>query len=431
MWFGARWSGFTRRYNPAPHMKSDLPRLMQERNLDALVVLGPDGLGPANAAFAYFVGDAHVTTGNIIVKRDGSTYVVHGPMEREEAVKTGMQPISKADYKFPEVIKQKNGDRIAAEVEILRRIFAEAGVGGRVGFYGAEQANLSFNFLNTIIREEVCEVVAEADGDVISAARVTKDAREAGLIRETCRLTEAVIGATRDFLRGHRVSGEALVTASGAPLTIGDVKAFIRREAAANSLSMHDCIFAIGRDAGIPHSSGTPGDPIVLGKTIVFDIFPSGPGGYHSDITRTWCLGYAPDHVQQAYDLVLRAHDRAEASFNTQDFTYTFNEAVCDLFEAHGHRTVRQDYTTTSGYMHGLGHGFGLQVHEPPSMSVKGWRADERFAPGAIVCNEPGLYYPDDPRGGWGVRVEDDYWCNLDGQFERLTDFDRALVVPM
>ena len=56
-------------------MKSDLPRLMNERNIDALLVFGPDNLGPANAAFSYFIGDAHVSAGYVIVKRDGSQYV--------------------------------------------------------------------------------------------------------------------------------------------------------------------------------------------------------------------------------------------------------------------------------------------------------------------------------------------------------------------
>lgn len=402
---------------------------MNERNLDALVVIGPDGLGPANAAFTYFVGDAHVTMGTVIVKRNGESFIVHGTMEREEAAKTGMNLISRAAYKFPEVLKAKNGDRLAAEVEVTKRIFTDAGVSGRVGFYGADQVNTSFNFLNAMIREEVCEVVTEGENDVISAARLTKDAQEASLIRQSCQLTEAVIGATRNFLKSHRVQNETLFKADGTPLTIGDCKRFIRREAAANGLTMHDCIFAIGRDAGIPHASGNPTDVIQLGKTIVYDIFPSGPGGYHSDITRTWCLGYAPDYVQQAHELVMKAHSMAEGMFNTSDFTYAFNEAVCDLFEANGHKTARQDITTTSGYMHGLGHGFGLQVHEPPGMSVKGWRADETFQAGTIVCNEPGLYYPDDPRGGWGVRVEDDYWFDLNGKLERLTTFDRSLVI--
>ncbi len=412
-------------------MKTDLPRLMNERNIDALVVFGPDGMGSANAPFAWFVGDAHVTTGTVIVKRDGSAYVIHGTMEREEAAKTGMSLISKAAYKLPEILKQKNGNRIAAEVELLKRVFNDIGVSGRVGFYGAEQANQSFNFLNTLMREEVCEVVAEGDNDILSAARVTKDEHEAALIHQSCQLTEAVIGATRDFLTAHRVVNETLLKADGVPLTVGDVKRFVRRESAASGLDTHDFIFAIGRDAGIPHASGNPGDVIQLGKTIVYDIFPGGPGGYHSDITRTWCLGYAPDYVVEAHALVLEAHRLAEGMFNISSFSYEFNEAVCDLFELRGHKTVRQDIGATSGYMHGLGHGFGLLVHEPPSMSVKGWRADEVFQPGTIICNEPGLYYPDDPRGGWGVRVEDDYWFDLNGKLQRLTEFDRSLVVPM
>jgi Xaa-Pro aminopeptidase len=412
-------------------MKSDLPRLMRERNLDALVVLGPDNLGPANAPFAYFIGGAHVSTGYVIVKQSGESFVVCSPMERDEAAKTGMTLVNKSVYKLPEVLKQKNGNRIAAEVEVLKRIMSDVGVSGRVGFYGAEQANLSFNFLNTLIREEVCEVVTEGENDILSAARTTKDEREAEFIHETCNATEVVIGATRDFLKTHRVADETLLKADGSPLTIADVKRFIRRECAANALEMHDCIFSIGRDAGIGHSSGNPSDVIQLGKTMVFDIFPRGANGYHSDITRTWCLGYAPDYVIEAHALVCQAHNLAEGMFNTASFSYEYQDAVCDLFEQHGHKTLRQDYTTTSGYYHGLGHGFGLQVHEPPSMANKGMRADEIFQPGTIICNEPGLYYPDDPRGGWGVRVEDDYWFDLNGKLKRLTEFDRSLIVPI
>jgi Xaa-Pro aminopeptidase len=78
--------------------------------------------------------------------------------------------------------------------------------------------------------------------------------------------------------------------------------------------------------------------------------------------------------------------------------------------------------------VHSLGHSFGLDIHEPPGMGMKGMRADERLMPGTIVTNEPGLYYPDK---GWGIRVEDDYWCNADSQFECLTGFDRGLIVAM
>src|SRR4030095_15358227 len=110
-------------------MKGDLPRLMLERNLDALVIIGPDGLSAANAAFTYFTGKTHVTNGTIVVKQsDGAPYLIHSTMERDEAAKTGMHLINVANYKMPEIVKQVNGDRLAARVEFTRRLFEDLGV---------------------------------------------------------------------------------------------------------------------------------------------------------------------------------------------------------------------------------------------------------------------------------------------------------------
>jgi len=115
---------------------------------------------------------------------------------------------------------------------------------------------------------------------------------------------------------------------------VADVKRVICMRAFA---LMCDCIFAIGCDAGFPHSSGTPDAPITIGKTIIFDIFPRGLGGYHCDITRTWPLGHAPANVEHAHAL-------AEARFNTEEHTCAFNESVCDLFESNDYPIIRQDY---------------------------------------------------------------------------------------
>lgn len=413
-------------------MKSDLPRLMRERNMDAIVVFGVDGLGAANTAFTYFTGDAHVSSGFVILKRDGDALtqlLVHRSMERDEAAKTGMQLVNYEGYRLPDVIKAMGGDRRKAQTELMRRIFADLGVGGRVGFYGADSVGKSFTLLNDLIREEVCEVVVEHEADVLNAARQTKDAKEAALIQQSVRLTENVIGATRDYLRGHRVSNGTLIKADGSPLTIGDAKLFIRRAALDQGLNYHDCIFSTGRDSAIGHSVGTSTDIIQQGKTIVFDIYPPGPGGYYADITRTWCLGHAPDHVQQAYETVMKVHAAAEGAFKVGRLTHDVHALACDIFEAAGHSTNRTDYGSDKGYYHGLGHGFGLDVHEAPYMGLRGTRPDEFFQPGTIICNEPGLYYPDDPRGGWGVRIEDDYWCNEQGEFVRLSEFDRTLVI--
>jgi hypothetical protein len=87
-------------------MKFDLHRLMRARDLDALMVFGSNGLGPANAPFAYFVGDAHVTSGLVIVEANGDAYLVHYPIERNEAAKTGLQLVNKSAYNPPTLIQQ-------------------------------------------------------------------------------------------------------------------------------------------------------------------------------------------------------------------------------------------------------------------------------------------------------------------------------------
>ena len=415
-------------------MKSDLSSLMRERDLDALMISCPDGLSSVNTSFLYFTGPAHVTNGHIVVARrpnnaDLEITLIHTPMEREEAARTGLRLHSLGNYDLRDIYQTVKGDRLAGQVELIRRLFSDLGVQGRVGFYGVEERGASYVFLDALIDANFVEVVLEYDNDILSEARKTKDAAEVAQIRAACRLTEQVIGATREFLRNHRVTGETLMKADGNPLTVGDVKAFIRREEAALGLDDPGCIFAIGRDAGVPHSAGTASDAIELGRTIVFDIFPRLPGGYYADITRTWCLGYATNEVLQAYALVKEVHDRAEAMLDSVRPSWVYNEMACDLFEAHGHPTPRQNPGLTEGYVHSLGHGFGLAVHEAPAMRLRALTGnDAPLPPGSVITNEPGLYYPDK---GWGLRLEDDYWLNPNGTVERLTEFDRELVVPL
>ena len=93
---------------------------------------------------------------------------------------------------------------------------------------------------------------------------------------------------------------DMLIGRDGEPVTIGQVKGLINLWLAERGAENPEgTIFAIGRDAAVPHSSGNPSDILRLGQTIVFDIYPcEAGGGYFYDFTRTWCLGYAPDDVQ-------------------------------------------------------------------------------------------------------------------------------------
>jgi len=99
------------------------------------------------------------------------------------------------------------------------------------------------------------------------------------------------------------------------------------------------------------------------------------------------------------------------------------------MFEERGHPHIWSDPRAEEGYIHSLGHGVGLNVHERPSFGDLESNKDT-LAPGSVVTIEPGLYYPDD--GGFGIRIEDCVWMNPDtGRAEALADFSKELVLPV
>jgi Xaa-Pro aminopeptidase len=88
---------------------------------------------------------------------------------------------------------------------------------------------------------------------------------------------------------------------------------------------------------------------------------------------------------------------------------------------------LRDNPLTQDGFVHSLGHGLGLRVHERPSFRLDS-EGDERLDPGVVVTVEPGLYYPD---RNLGVRLEDTVCVNLEGQIEVLAEYPLNLVLPM
>lgn len=410
-------------------MKRDLDRLMAERNLDAIVVEGPDGLESANPDYNYFVGGRHIP-GLIIKKRGEPAMLLHGPWEQNEAEQTGLTLVSLNRWNLREILQEFPDDRLAARAEHRRRIFIDLDVRGRVGIYGTVKAGPFFALMTRLAQQiDGLEIVAELDRDVISMARLTKDADEIERMRAVGRKTCAVVQAAVDFIRAGRIDGDRVRSADGALLTIGDVRQVMLREIAAQGLEAPaGMIVAQGRDAGLPHARGDDDMPLCPGQAIVIDIFPrEAGGGYYHDMTRTFAIGYVPPELQQAYDDVLGAFRMVTAAFEMGAPTRKYQDMVCDYFEARGHDTVRRTYPIEEGYIHSLGHGLGLEVHEDLSFSSLVDRGDA-IEPGAVFTVEPGLYYP---RRGFGVRIEDTYYCAPDGRFESLTPFPKDLVIPV
>ena len=407
-------------------MKSDLDRLMRERDMDAFVVTGGEEF---NAIRFYLSNGAHITHGSIFKSREQEPLLVCSRMELEEAQKSGLKARTDAELGYQEHLATADGDNFGATVLFWRDIFLSMGLkGGRVGLYGTWQINKTIA-LQEALREGLpqYEFLAEGNRTLFEEAMLTKDEQEINRLKSVAERANAVMEIVWDYIAGLDVKGEYLFDESGQQVTIGDIKSLVRRELMACGLEDTNTIFAQGRDAGFPHSRGEADMPLRIGQAIVFDLFPREQGGgYHHDMTRTWCIGYAPDEVQEAYDTVMEAFDISVESFGLNKPTHLMQEAVLDHYEGKGHATIRSDPRTMEGYIHTLGHGVGIDIHESPSISHT--RRDDVFQIGNVLTIEPGLYYPD---RGYGVRVEDLFVIDESGALVSLTSFRKDLVIPL
>ena len=409
-------------------MKTDLDDLMQSKDLDAILITGP---GQHNPAMYYLTGGVHITSADLIKKRGEQPVLFFSPMERDEAAKTGLALKSLGDYRLGELLKQSKGDFTQANILLYQKMLADMDIhSGRMAVYGNMDAGKSytlFSGLQNALPE--LEFVGEMGETILLQAMATKDPAEVERMRRMGKITTEAVAQVADFLTSHKGDNEILVNADGQPLTIGDVKNRIQLWLAERGAEIPEgVIFATGKDAGVPHSSGSSTDLLRLGQTIVFDIFPcEAGGGYFYDFTRTWCLGYATEEVQAAYEDVYSVYKQILGELKVDNLCHDYQIRTCELFEERGHATLRSDPQTLQGYVHALGHGLGLHVHELPRFGMAATDND-RLAPGVVVTIEPGLYYPE---RGFGVRLEDTVWVRPDGGMEILADYPLDLVLPM
>ncbi|MGD8554446.1 MAG: Xaa-Pro peptidase family protein [Anaerolineales bacterium] len=409
-------------------MKSDIDRLMQESDLDAIFVVGAAAHNPS---MAYFTGRAHLTEAYLIKKRGEEPVLFCATMEREEGARTGLQTKDLIDYDMIKLLEKAGGDRTRAGAELFRLMFEDFGVTGKVALYGKVAVGPYFAVLRQLEQNVPgLELIGESPNtSILTRARATKSPEEAERIRRMGQITTSVFGEVAVFLSSHTAKDGVLVTRQGKTLTIGEVKRRINLWLAIRGAENPEgTIFAAGRDAGIPHSSGTDDDPVPVGKTIVFDLFPCEEGGgYYYDFTRTWCLGFASDDALQLHQEVLEVHDRLLEAIKPDTPCRDYQILTCQLFQEKGHPTILEDTKIQQGYIHSLGHGVGLAVHEGPAFSQLESNRD-MVRVGSVFTVEPGLYYPE---RDMGVRIENTVWVNPEGKVEVLAEYPTDLVLKV
>ena len=299
--------------------------------------------------------------------------------------------------------------------------------------YGNANVSVTLAILDNLAKSlpDLSFVGEGINDNIFLYAMESKDESEVERIRKMGSVTTEIVRMTAEYLTSCDVQeDEVLLKEDGSPLTIADVKGKINLWLAErDAVPSEGYIFSIGADAGVPHSQGKPDDLLRLGQTIVFDIYPQERGGgYFYDFTRTWSLGYATPEAQKLYDEVRSVYDTVVENLDLNVAFREYQKLTCDEFYKLGHDTpMHTEGLLTEGYVHSLGHGLGLNVHERPS-SRHTASDDNILKPGVVITIEPGLYYP---TKGMGFRIEDTYWVRPDGNFELLADYPYDFVLEM
>jgi Xaa-Pro aminopeptidase len=411
-------------------MKFDIDALMQEKNLDALMIVGNIENNPP---MYYMTGGGHVSGATLLKKRGEEGVLYCKDMERDEATKSGLKIELLSKFPMRELVQEAGGDFTRVAALQYQRMLKELGIeSGRVGLYGKVEVSNVLALLSHM-SELMPDIAIVGDGGMDSIflrAMETKNESEVERIRVMGAITTEVVGLVADYLTSCDVrEDEVLLKDDGTPLKLGDVKRRINLWLAErDAVPAEGFIFALGRDAGIPHSTGNPEDLMCLGKTIVFDLFPQEQGGgYFFDFTRTWSLGYATPEAQEMYDQVFNVYNKVVENMDLNAPFKEYQQMTCEEFEKYGHATPSNGDAPQEGYVHSLGHGLGINVHERPFSGITAGD-DERLAPGVVITVEPGLYYPSK---GMGFRIEDSYWVRPDGKMELLAEYSYDFVLDM
>ena len=233
---------------------------------------------------------------------------------------------------------------------------------------------------------------------IIEKIRLIKTPQEITIIKAACAIADDAFTHILNFIEPGKTELEVA----------NELEFFMRKQGATSS--SFDTIVASGLRSALPHGVATnkvieKGDFVTLDYGALYN-------GYISDMTRTIAVGEPSEKLVDMYNAVLASQLLALEKVGPN---MTGKEADA----------VARDYLASKGYGeafgHSLGHGIGLEVHEAPSLSVRG---ETVLEPNMTVTLEPGVYLP----GIGGVRIEDDILITATGN-EKLTHSTKELII--
>ena len=357
--------------DPSPRRLDNLRRAIRDDPVDALLVAGE----PNVRYLTGFTGDASV----LLVTRDRALMI--------------------SDGRFVTQLAQECPD-LEVHVRPVEQLLFDA-VGEVIGKFGAarvgfEPARMSVA-QHEAIRGKAGSVALVGVAGRVEKLRAIKDEAEVAAIRRAIGQAERAFAMLRAGM-GAGDSEKALADA---------LEHYLRLCGATGAA--FEPIVAVGSRAALPHAHPTAEAKAGDADFVLVD-WGASSGGYKSDLTRVVVTGKVTPKFEQVYRTVLEAQTRGIEALRPGATAGDVDASARSVIEAAGFGR---------SFNHGLGHGFGLEIHENPFFR----RANAAtLKAGMVVTIEPGIYLPD-----WGgVRIEDDVLITPDGP-ELLTRVPKAL----
>ena len=355
-----------------------LPRLwpvLEEAGCDALVVACLTNVRYLTG----FTGSAGV----LLVRADRALLLTDGRYEAqasEELAAAGVE----AGVMVGNLSRQDEILRIAASG--CRRI-------------GLEARHVSWARQRALAAEVFPAAEVVATQEVVEALRVVKDAGELDRMAAAAGIADEAFAQVRGLLLDGPTERE-----------FGVELDFAMRRAGAADVSF-ESIVASGPNGAKPHAR--PSDRRILpGELLVLD-FGALVDGYHSDMTRTVCVGPPANTTRSRMVEVVAAAQAAGVAAVKAAVAAKDVDAAC--------REIITSAGWGDAFVHGTGHGVGLDIHEQPMLAAT---ATGTLRAGSVVTVEPGVYL----RGEGGVRIEDSVVVTDDG-CRPLTNSPKDLVI--
>ncbi|NMD57237.1 MULTISPECIES: M24 family metallopeptidase [Tsukamurella] len=297
------------------------------------------------------------------------------------------------DGRYLTQVAEQSGDlRAVIERDVAKALLAEAD--GTVGF---EATALSYADHARLSGDDAPVLVPTTR--MVETLREVKDDGEIELLRRACAISDQALAALVE---------EGAIRPGATETQVARRLENLMYEFGAEAVAF-ETIVAAGPNSAIPHHR--PTDAVLAAGDFVKIDFGARFRGYHADETRTFVLGEPAAWQREIYDVVRAAQTAGREALVPGADVRAIDGAARSVIEAAGYGEQ---------FLHGLGHGVGVQIHEAPTLGKLG---SGTLSDGAVVTVEPGVYLP----GRGGVRIEDTLVVRVDGP-ELLTRTTKDLI---